>query len=85
MLLEMRLLWDMKQTRLLQDKAADTLILKPCRRMIALLNMAIMDKTAMIRTAELIIFSRLLLLLSKNFSLFWILKQSISQEDELFY
>ena len=60
--------------------------------MIALLNMAIMDKTAMIRTApkmNMIIFSRLLLLLlSKSTSplcLDFEADMSISQEDELFY
>ena len=64
---------------------------KPSRRMIALLNMAIMDKTAMIRTApkmNMIIFSRLLLLLSKSTSplcLDFEADMSISQEDELFY
>jgi hypothetical protein len=58
--------------------------------MIALLNMAIMDKTAMIRTApkmNMIIFSRLLLL-SKSTSplcLDFEADMSISQEDELFY
>ena len=53
--------------------------------------MAIMDKTAMIRTApkmNMIIFSRLLLLLSKSTSplgLDFEADMSISQEDELFY
>ena len=64
---------------------------KPSRRMIALLNVEIMDKTAMIRTApkmNMIIFSRLLLLLSKSTSplcLDFEADMSISQEDELFY